>query len=206
VGWGTSAEDQGRGLGDNGGAVGLAGGARDGVSALGGGGRLAGGGGGADGVSTAIWGGNSAGGDGGETVALSALGDTELCGVLVLAGNVVDELETVTGHIGLEGSGWGPDERSAVGNASNDGLERNHVGGRATEKDQRDAVGGGWLPGDGEGLASRDNLDQRTSDGVTAGLANGSMLGSGEAGEESNEGGLGEHVVDDGCWYYVINA
>ena len=39
-------------------------------------------------------------------------------------------------------------------------------------------------------------LVQRTSDGVASGLANrGVELRSGNAGEESNDGGLGEHVV-----------
>jgi hypothetical protein len=41
-------------------------------------------------------------------------------------------------------------------------------------------------------------LVQRTGDGVATGLANGSVdLGSGEAGEESDDGSLGVHV--DGC-------
>lgn len=48
-------------------------------------------------------------------------------------------------------------------------------------------------------------LGQRTSDGVTLWLADWGVLGSGEAGEKGNDGGLGEHV-DDCCWYYVINA
>lgn len=39
-------------------------------------------------------------------------------------------------------------------------------------------------------------LVQGTSDGVAGGLANrGVELRSGNAGEESNDGGLGEHVV-----------
>jgi hypothetical protein len=37
-------------------------------------------------------------------------------------------------------------------------------------------------------------LGQRTSDGVAIGLANGGVLGSGNAGEEGNDGGLSEHV------------
>ena len=40
-------------------------------------------------------------------------------------------------------------------------------------------------------------LDQGTSDGVASGLAHRGMeLRSGDAGEESNNGGLGEHVDD----------
>jgi hypothetical protein len=48
-------------------------------------------------------------------------------------------------------------------------------------------------------------LGQRTSDGVTLGLADWGVLGGGQAGEKGNDGGLGEHV---GCWwvYYGINA
>lgn len=39
-------------------------------------------------------------------------------------------------------------------------------------------------------------LDQRAGDGVTGGLANGGVeLSSGNAGESSDDGGLGEHVV-----------
>jgi hypothetical protein len=48
-------------------------------------------------------------------------------------------------------------------------------------------------------------LGQGTRDGVAAGVANGSMLGSGESGDKRDNGDLGEHVVDV-CWYYGINA
>jgi hypothetical protein len=45
-------------------------------------------------------------------------------------------------------------------------------------------------------------LVQRTADGVTTGLANGSVdLGSGKAGEEGDDGGLGVHV---GGWFVVL--
>jgi hypothetical protein len=47
-------------------------------------------------------------------------------------------------------------------------------------------------------------LVQGTGDGVASWVANRRMLGSGKAGEESNNGGLGEHVDGDG--YYGINA
>lgn len=86
------------------------------------------------------------------------LGDTELGGVLVLAGNVVDQLETVVGDIGLEGSSGSPGEGARVGNALGKSLDGEDVGRGATEKDKRNRVGGGWLPGDLEGLASRHNL------------------------------------------------
>jgi hypothetical protein len=42
-------------------------------------------------------------------------------------------------------------------------------------------------------------LVQRTGDGVAGWLANRGVLCSGEAGEEGNDGDLGEHV--DGFWY-----
>ena len=86
------------------------------------------------------------------------LGDTELGGVLVLAGNVVDQLESVAGAVSLEGGGRGPGEGTRVVDALSKSLDGDNVGGGATEQQQRDCVGGGWLPGDGEGLASRDNL------------------------------------------------
>jgi hypothetical protein len=155
---------------------------------------------------------NSAGGDNNGAV---LLGDTELGGVLVLAGNVVDQLESVAGAVSLEGGGRGPSEGTRVVDTLSKSLDGDNVGGRSTEEEERDRVGGGWLPGDGEGLASRDNLKslsvtavpvvlttinaylvQGTSDGVASRLANrGVELRSGNAGEESNDGGLGEHVV-----------
>src|SRR5690242_3963007 len=86
------------------------------------------------------------------------LGDTELGGVLVLAGNVVNQLESVAGYISLEGGGRSPGEGTRVVDALSKSLNGNNVGGGATEQEERDRVGGGRLPGDGEGLASRDNL------------------------------------------------
>lgn len=145
--------DNGGGLGDDGGR-GLGDGGRLRVS-LGGGG-LAGRDGGADGVAAAVGGGNGAGGS--DAVALGALGDTELVGVLELAGDVVNELETVVGHVSLEAGRGSPLVGSAVGDAGDDGGEGLDVLGRATEEDKRDRVGGGWLPGDGELLACRDDL------------------------------------------------
>lgn len=148
----------------------------------------------------------AAGRRGDEAVALSALGDTELGGVLVLASDVVDELESVARGVGLEG-GWGsPDVGARVGNADDDVLERNNVGGGTTEENKRDAVRGGWLPGDGEGLAGRDDLVQGTGDGVAAGVANGGMLSRSNSSEEGNDGSLGEHVEGGGgeLGYYRV--
>lgn len=47
-------------------------------------------------------------------------------------------------------------------------------------------------------------LGQGSGDGVAVGLTNGNMLGSGDAGKDSSDGGLGEHFC--GGVYYVINA
>jgi len=108
------------------------------------------------------------------------------------------------GGVGLEAGGRSPLVGTAVGDAGDDSCERLDVLGRATEKDKRDAVGRGWLPEDVELLASGDDLSERAVDGVAVGLADGGVLGSGEAGEESSDGDLGEHVCGGG--YYVINA
>jgi hypothetical protein len=62
------------------------------------------------------------------------------------------------GGVSLEARRWGPLEGTAVGDASDNGGERLDVLGRATEEDKRDAVGRGWLPGDGELLASGNDL------------------------------------------------
>lgn len=62
------------------------------------------------------------------------------------------------GGVGLQGGGRGPGEGSRVVDALSKSLNGNNVGGGATEKEEGDSVGGGWLPCDGEGLASRDNL------------------------------------------------
>lgn len=152
------------------------------------------------------------------------LGDTELSGVLVLAGNVVDELKSVVGGVSLEGGRRGPGEGTRVVDALSKSLDGDNVGRGATEQEERDRVGGGWLPGDGEGLASGDNLRkksvtvfqcllfacdaylvQRTGDGVASGLADrGVELRSGNAGEESDDGGLGEHV--DGFDYVILTC
>jgi hypothetical protein len=196
AGWGNRAGGDDSGVGLAGGVDDRAG---DGVAA--GAGRSRGG----DWVTAAVVLG-AAGRRSDEAVALSTLGDTELGGVLVLASDVVDELESVARGVGLEG-GWGsPDVGAGVGDADNDVLERNDVGGGATEENKRDAVGGGWLPGDGEGLAGRDDLVQGTGDGVAAGVANGSMLSRSNSSEESNNGSLGEHVDGGGgeLGYYRV--
>lgn len=122
----------------------------DGVTGrAGGGGGVASGGGASDGS-------NRAGRDNNGAV---LLGDTELGGVLVLAGDVVNQLESVAGAVSLEGGGRGPHEGTGVLDTLSKSLDGDNIGGRSTEEEERDRVGGGWLPGDGEGLASRDNLE-----------------------------------------------
>jgi hypothetical protein len=93
-------------------------------------------------------------------------GDAELGGVLVLAGDIVDDLDAVSvGAVGgLEGGGRSPGEGTAVGDTLSDGrTELDNVGGGALEEEDRDGVGGSWLPSDGELLAGGDNLVGRIS-------------------------------------------
>lgn len=143
------------------------------------------------------------------------LGDAELGRVLVLAIHIVNELHAVVGDISLELGSRGPGVGAGVGDADdNGGTNGDNIGRGATEKDEGDGVGGGWLPSDGEGLASRDDLQlrlsaskrrvsgrvhatylvQRAGDGVARGLANGGVLRRSNAGKEGDNGGLGEHV------------
>lgn len=92
------------------------------------------------------------------------LGDAELGRVLVLAGHVVDELDAIAVGAGggLKIGRGSPGQATAVGNAlSKRRAELDHVGRGALEEEDRDSVGGGWLPGDGEGLAGGDDLGVR---------------------------------------------
>lgn len=158
MGWGTGAVDRGgAALGGGGrGAVhgsSRVGGSR-GSSGRGlvdrGGDRVA-----ADGAGD----GSSAGGY--NDVTAGILGDTELGGVLVLAGHIIDDLDTVAlGTLGsLKGGGRSPGKGAAVlDTLSNGGTELDDVVGRTLEEEDRDRVGCAWGPGDGEGLASRHNL------------------------------------------------
>jgi hypothetical protein len=100
------------------------------------------------------------------------LGDTELSRVLVLAVDVVNQLETVVGDIGLEVGRGSPGEGARVGDADSEGsAEGKDVGRGAAEQDQRDGVLRGGLPGDLEGLAGRDNLGKHVSRVFGAGAA-----------------------------------
>jgi len=89
------------------------------------------------------------------------LGDAKLGRVLVLASDIVDDLETVAvgASGGLEVRGRRPGQASTVGDTLGERRTKlDYVGGRSLEEQDRDGVGRGWLPGDGEGLAGRDNL------------------------------------------------
>lgn len=77
-----------------------------------------------------------------------------------MAIDVIDELDSVaTGAVSaLEGGGRSPGVAAGVGDALNDDLVEDGVGGGALQEEQRDLVGGVGSPGDGEGLASGDGL------------------------------------------------
>lgn len=119
-------------------------------------------------------GGGRAGGadlDGGVGGATGGGAETELSGVLVLAGALDDKEETVVGSVNLEVGTGGPGEGAAVGDGVGEGLEGLHVVGGATEEDQGDGTSGGRIPLDGVGLALRDDLVQaRGNNGVARGV------------------------------------
>lgn len=107
------------------------------------------------------WGGagdwDNAGGD--DNAAIQ--GDTELGGVLVLAGHIINDLNTVAvgASGGLEVGRRSPGEATAVGDTLGERrTELDNVGGRALQEKDGDGVGSGWLPSDGERLAGWDNL------------------------------------------------
>lgn len=115
-------------------------------------------------------------GGGGRGLLLAArlvvgVGDAELGGVLVLAGGVVDQLDTVALSVlsGLEVVGDIPDVGAVVLGLLDDGVLRNGVAAGALEEDESDGALGGGLPGDGELLAGGD-------DAVQAGLGDGVAL------------------------------
>jgi hypothetical protein len=133
----------------------------------------------------------------------AVVGDAELGGVLVLAGRVVDELDTVAlGALGGDKAVLGlPGVAAAVGDHLGDGLDELEVLGRALEEDERDGALGGRVPRDGEGRANGHNgVEARLRDGVALGrITSGSGVGrdqrseGGEAGGEETEHG-GRHL------------
>lgn len=142
------------------------GGGRGRVASRGGGNWVTSGGGGsrAGGRSRGAAGSRSSGGR--LDVAALAGGEAELGAVLVLAGHVVDDLETVAGVALGDGQvgGGSPGEATAVDDALGEsGTELDNVGRRALEEEDGDGVGGGGGPGDGEGLTLGDDLGERVS-------------------------------------------
>lgn len=100
-------------------------------------------------------------------------GDTELGAVLVLASDVVDDLETVAvGAVGDGQVGGGsPGEAAAVLDALGESRSvLDDVAGGALEEEQGDGVVGGGGPGDGERLALGDDLAKRVSLGCLLGV------------------------------------
>jgi hypothetical protein len=64
---------------------------------------------------------------------------------LVLASAIDDDLDSVTGNIGLQGGGWGPAEFSAVDDTLNDGGVVDNILSWSSEKENRDGSISSWL-------------------------------------------------------------
>jgi len=107
---------------------------------------------------------------------------------LVLASCVVDDLETVVRHVGLEVGCDVPDVGAGVGDLLDDGVERQNVLGRAAEEDDSHGALGGWSPGDGIGLAGGDSLiETGFGNWITRRAGGRSGVGRGESREASSE-------------------
>lgn len=153
------------------------------------------GGGGGSGGSRGGLSGASLGSGGGAGAGASGGGETELGGVLVLAGTLDNEEETVVGDVGLEVGAGGPLELSAVGDGLSESLEGNDVGGGTAQEDQGDGTSGGGGPLDGVGLALGNDLVQAGRGDGIAGRVLGvvrSSVGSRQTHEGGENGGDGE--------------
>lgn len=129
----------------------------------------------------------------------SSGGDTELGRVLVLAGTLNNEEQTVVGGVGLEVRARSPLELAAVGDGLGEGLQRDDVGGGTAQENQRDGTSSGGSPLDGVGLALRNDLVQaRRDDGIATGVLAviRSSVGSGH-GHEGGESGCDGETHDD---------
>lgn len=73
------------------------------------------------------------------------VGDTELSGILVLSGGIINQLDPIMGDVCLEVGGRSPRVGTSVGNLLNDGAKRNDIGRRAAKKDEGDSSRGGRL-------------------------------------------------------------
>lgn len=155
-------------------------------------------GGGGSGGSRGGLGGASLGGrgsGGGAGAGASGGRETELGGVLVLAGTLDNEEETVVGDVGLEVGAGGPLELSAVGDGLSESLKGNDVVGGTAQEDQGDGTSGGGGPLDGVGLALGNDLVQAgRGDGIAAGVLGvvRSSVGSRQSHEGGENGGDGE--------------
>jgi len=92
---------------------------------------------------------------------------------LIRARVVADQLDTVTGRVRLEVGGWCPDISTRVLDVLYDGVQRNNVGGWATEEQQSHGVLGGRRPGDGVWLAGGNLfIKTRLVDRIASGFTN----------------------------------
>ena len=92
---------------------------------------------------------------------------------MVLAVVVADQLDTVAARVGLEIGGWGPNVAAAIVDVLGDGVQWDHVGGRAAEQQQSHGTLGGRPPGDGVRLADGDELAEAgLVDRVAGGITN----------------------------------
>jgi len=127
------------------------------------------------------------------------VGDTELHGVLELSVRVLDQLKTVMSGVGFQVGFWGPLEGTAVWNLLSDGIKRLDVGGWATEEDDGDGSGLGWLPGNLEWRADRDNLGACWSEDWVGGNIEAGWSGececTGRGSEDADDGCEGRHFV-----------
>lgn len=129
----------------------------------------------------------------------SSGGDTELGGVLVLAGTLDNEEQTVVGNVGLKVRARSPLELAAVGDGLGESLEGLDVVGGTAQEDQGDGTNSGGSPLDGVGLAlGHDLVQARGNDGIAAGVLGvvRSSVGSSQSHEGRENGGDGETHVD----------
>jgi len=90
-----------------------------------------------------------------------------------LAGSIDNELDSVASDISLQGSAWGPDVGSAVGDTLNNGCNWDYILGWSTEEENRDGALSGRIPRDGVWLADWNLLVQpRFSDWVSGRISN----------------------------------
>jgi hypothetical protein len=129
----------------------------------------------------------------------SSGGDTELGGVLVLAGTLDNEEQTVVGGVGLEVRARSPLELAAVGDGLGESLQRDDVVGGTAQENQGDGTSSRRLPLDGVGLAlGHDLVQTRSDDGIATGVLAvvRRSVGSGHGHEGGESGCDGETHYD----------